>query len=210
MAKNYKVLVDFEMAGTKYEVGQEIELDARKTKALLENKAIEEINPPAAAPASTGTGKTAEQPDAPEGETSIIKQLMQEIKDMKATQDMLMQTADKKLLAQYYAKNQKKMPKEFRLNVINDKVIVLMHDMPLNTVGKNPATKQWFEDQYVEVVLEDDSIVKMTYQAYITSYRQVTARLLAVKVDEMTDEAIATLLRLDNGKEYNINVKYLN
>lgn len=204
--KQYKVLQPFEMGEKKFDVGQEVELDPDKTKAMLENGAIELLD---SKDTKTSVSKNEnKETDGPSSE--LVKQLMQEMKEIRAINDMLLQTADKKLLSQYYAKNQKKLPKEFRLNTINDKVIVLVHDMPVNNVGKNPATKQWFEEQMVEMVLEDESILKMTYQNYVTAYKQVTAKLVGTQIDEMTEEIICKLIRLDNAKEYNINLRYLN
>lgn len=203
--KAYKVLVDFEMGAKKFATGQEIELDPEKTATLLENGAIELLT----LSADLQDQLSKKEPKESNEESSIIKQLMEEIKEMKATQDMLMQTTDKKLLAQYYANHQKKLPKEFRLNLFNGKVIILRRDMPVNSVGKNPATKQWFEDQQVEMVLEDDEVVKTTYQNSLT-YTQEAARLIKSEIDEMTDEIICKVVRVSNGKEYNINLKYLN
>lgn len=144
-------------------------------------------------------------------DTGLMKTLLDEVAVLKQQNEMLIQVADRKALGNYYARHQKQLPKIVRLNLINGKVILswLMTD---NEVYKEAIgnTFMWKEKQTVTLNLEDKTILEMPYIEYTRKYTQVEAKVISRITDENTGELKIKVGRIDNGKEYEIEIRYIN
>lgn len=155
--------------------------------------------------------KKEEKEEKQESSSTLIDTLVKEMKDLKAQNEMLLQVADKKMLSTYYARNQKKLPKIVKLNMINRKVI-LSWKMLQNEVYKEAVGNAiiWREKQIVSLGLEDGSNVEMSYMDYVRQYTQVEAKVLSSTTEEITGKLVLKVVRLDNGKEYELGVEFIN
>lgn len=149
-----------------------------------------------------------------EEEKGLLAQLQKDVADMKEREEMLLQVVDKKLLAQYYAKNSKKLPTEVKLNMLGDRTVKewLMKE---NKVFKDPVTQRWIETQTVLITLfaegdKVESIVEMPYVTFVRDYQQVNSRIISSTKDEATDSLILKVARLSDGKEFDIGVAFVN
>lgn len=147
-------------------------------------------------------------------EQGLLGQLQDQLKAMQEQQEMLLQVVDKKLLAQYYAKNAKKLPKEVKLNMLGERTVKswLMKE---NKVFKDAATQRWIEVQTVLVTLfeegeQSEQIVEMPYTTFVRDYQQVNARIISSTTDEESGDLIIKVARMSDGKEFSIDVRFIN
>ena len=142
---------------------------------------------------------------------SLIESLQKDISAMKEDRDMLMQIADKKQLSNYYAKHQTKLPKVVKLRMMDGKVIMgwrtLKDEDNPNTINPRNVVNRI---QEIEVVFEDKTKAKYSYPDYVNQYTTTKAKVLSLSTDEQTGNVAFKVARLDTGKEYEIDVRYLN
>ena len=157
------------------------------------------------------TPKTSTSKEEKPVSSELIQSLIDEVKTLKQQNEMLVQVADKKALATYYSRHQQKLPNIVRLNLINGKVITSWA-MPQNEVYKEAVENVliWREKQSVNLNLEDETTLEMPYVDYIRKYQQIEAKVISKTTDEVTDSLKLKVARLDNGKEYEIDVKFIN
>jgi len=139
----------------------------------------------------------------------IIQEQKKQISDLTETTKMLLEVADTKQLAHFYSKNQKKLPREVKLNLLGDKVITSWA-MKQNEVFQDARTKVWQEKQVVLLNLEDDTIIEMDYTEFVRKTIKSVARVLSSKQDEETGDLIVEVLKLDDNRKISINIKFVN
>lgn len=149
--------------------------------------------------------------EEPKQESELIKSLISKVDELAKQNEMLLQVADRKALSTYYSRNQKNLPKIARLNVIDGKVIVgwklSANDVYKENIGGNYI---WRERQTIKLMLEDNSEIEMSYSDYIKKYQQVESKIISRTEDEVTGSIRLKLVRIDNGKEYEIDVAFIN
>lgn len=152
-----------------------------------------------------------EKVEKKEVSSELIQSLVDEVKILKQQNEMLIQVADKKALGTYYSRHQKDLPKIVRLNLIDGKVItswaMLQNEVYKEAVGNAVI---WREKQNVKLNLEDDSNVELSYMDFVRKYTQVEAKIISKTTNELTGELKLKVGRLDNGKEYEIDVRFVN
>ena len=121
---------------------------------------------------------------------------------------MLEQIADKRQLAAYYARNQKKLPKIVSLRLWLDKVVVGWADMIINTMDTNPLTGAWVEKQTVQIFNEDGEKIILPYLTWIRGFKRVESTVLSTEKTDFNE--ILKVKRNDNGKIYNIDIRFVN
>lgn len=144
-----------------------------------------------------------------ENQSELIKSLIETTQAQKQQIDMLLQVADKKALGNYYARNQKDLPKTVRLNELDGKVI-MSWAMVKNEVYKDSITLRWIEMQVVALTFEDGTTLELPYTDYVRRYIQEDAKILSRTNDEITGKLKLKVARLSDGKEYEIGVEYIN
>jgi hypothetical protein len=150
-----------------------------------------------------------------------LAEIMATMESLRKDRDMLMQIADKRGLANYYARHRDKVPARVFLRTypvagkdgkIEDKVILGWRSTKDVPPQLDPATGRWApEDQRCELLFEDGTSSGEIYQAtFSRNYHQVEAEVKSRVVDEVTGNVALKVVRLDNGKSYTIGVAYVN
>lgn len=149
------------------------------------------------------------------------KSLLDTIKGLKDSQDMLLQVADKRQLAIYYQRHQKELPKIVKLRTmvvkeqvegiekITEKVIVGWQTTQ-DEVFQDPVTMRWTERQKVKMLFEDGTSQEYWLMDYVRLYKHVEAKIVSKTTDEVTGDITLKVQRLDNGKEYQIGILFIN
>ena len=140
----------------------------------------------------------------------LLETLKKDIEGLKEDKNMLLQIADKKALANFYARHQSRLPKEVKLRTIGGKVILgwrtVRDDDNENSINPRNIINRV---QEIELVFEDGSKQKYFYGDYCKKYSTVKARVVSSTTDQNGNIALK-VVRLDNGKEYEIDIKYVN
>jgi hypothetical protein len=147
----------------------------------------------------------------PKSDSALLKALMDKVDELAKQNSMLMEVADKKSLSTYYSRNQAKLPKSVRLNLINGKVIIGWK-MTLNEVYKENIGGNyiWREKQSVKLTFADGTESDMAYSDYVKNYQQVEANIISRTEDEVTGEILLNVLRTDNGEKVQVGIRYVN
>jgi len=135
-------------------------------------------------------------------------QLKETVKSLQEKGEFLEAVADKKQVATYYARNKSKLPSIIRLRTLDGKAVVGWGKIK-DEVYKDSQTGRWKEEQIIEVIFEDGTSQQMDYVTFSRRYDHVKCE----KVGEITDEignVTLKLRRIDNDKEYQIPVQFVN
>jgi hypothetical protein len=132
-----------------------------------------------------------------------------ELETLKEQNKLLFEAADKRALANIYARNKQNLPIDVRLRMLDGKVIVGWKTSK-NEVFQDSITRAWREDQKVELLFEDDTSKEFDLLDYNRRYEYVKCKRIGVVTDEATGAIFFKLARLDNGKEYTVGVQFVN
>jgi len=131
------------------------------------------------------------------------------MEEMKKTNSMLLEIADKSRLSYYYSKNQKGIPSVIRLRTINGKLVVGWRSIA-NAVRQNPLTAVWSEDQRTELIFEDGTRLEMTMLQFENDKIMIDTTRIGQIVDEETGKVALKLRRHDNNSEVLISTEFVN
>lgn len=187
--------------------------ETKKTPEELKQMRVENLKKAREAKkANDSPAQEALQPklDTIEVPKSFIDDLQAQMKELKEKQGMLEQIADKKQLANFFARNQKKLPKNVSLRMWNNKVIVGWDEMTENTVDTNPLTGAPVVKQSVKIIDEDKTITDLPYLTWARGFKRTNAVVVSSTTDENSGRDILKVQRKDNGKIYDISVLYVN
>ena len=149
--------------------------------------------------------------EQPKSDSALLKALMDKVDELAKQNSMLMEVADKKSLSTYYSRNQAKLPKSVRLNLIDGKVVIgwkmTMNEVYKENIGGNYI---WREKQNVKLTFADGTESDMSNSDYDKSYQQVEANIISRTEDEVTGEMLLNVLRTDNGEKVSVGVKFVN
>ena len=164
----------------------------------MDNKTIEE---------SKGEKAVEEDKDVKE----TLKTLMSEIKSLRKDNDILMQSADKRALARYYAKNKGAMPSIVGLRTVGGKLVIGWKMIEDRGSYQIPGTGKWTEYQMLQVFYKDGTSEKMTEEEFERRYEKVVkAKRIAIVKDDETGFESLKLSRMDTGEELTIGVQFVN
>lgn len=149
-----------------------------------------------------------EKKDTVEVSKDFLNDLKNEMKSLKENQSMLLEVADKTQLSKFYSRNQKKLPSIVLLRMLENKVIIGWGKMKDNDVYEESRGKI-VEAQTVDLVLEGGDIKTLSYKNYIRQYTTQKAKVISTTENENGDIILKTE-RIDNGKQYDINIKFVN
>lgn len=157
------------------------------------------------------TEKPKEEVKSEEGVKETLKSLMSEIKALRKDNDILMQSADKRALARYYARNKGSMPSIVRLRTIGGKLIVGWKMIEDRGSYQIPGTGKWTEYQMLQIFYQDGTSDKMTEEEFERRYEKIVkAKRIAIVTDDTTGFESLKLSRLDTGEELTIGVQFVN
>lgn len=163
--------------------------------------------------AATGTKTPRVAKDPPEGMVTVpakqLEELMTRIKNVETDRDMLLQVADKKMLATFYERNKGKLPTHVNLRELEGKTILGWRTTE-DEVYQDPVTMRWGEKQKVEVLFEDGTAKEYFLMDYVRKYKQVAAEVRQRIIDDTTGNVALRVVRLDTGKEYTIGLTFVN
>ena len=165
-----------------------------------------------------------ENPTPSEEETGIVKidknqfnRLLEDMEEMKKTNEMLMETADKRAVARYHSRHQTKLPKTVKIRIlpIEEKgklirKVIMGWRTVKDEVYKVPGTMNWREDQVIELIFEDGTKKEISLLDFNRVYEHIICKRIGVIEDEGTGLVSFKLIREDNGKEITIGSAYVN
>lgn len=143
----------------------------------------------------------------PVEETVTLKKA--ELESLMARLDRVEAAAEKSRLARYDENNKGNKGKVIRLRTIEGKVVISWDDMTANTVEKSPKTGAWGEDQRIRIHLEDKTSKEMDLVIFNRHFVHLEADVLSETKVSGTNETIYKV-RTDDGREYEINTKFIN
>lgn len=119
---------------------------------------------------------------------------------------MLKQVADKARMSDFYVRNKEKLPDQYRLRTIDDKVILGWKMIKDDVYIEGPRV---IENQVVMLILEDGTQKEMSYKDWVRLYVTVQCSKIGDRTDEQGN-LIVKLERNDNKKVYEIGVQFVN
>lgn len=173
---------------------------------------VEETSEPVSTPKPPNDGKVLV-------DMEYIKKLGETVENLKKTNDMLLQVADKKAMAKFNAINQIDLPLKVcirEMNVVEKegeepvKKIVIGWRSSKDVVEYDKATKRGFEDQRTLVLFEDGTKKEYQQNHFELNHTRVTCTKAGQVTDDKTGNIAYKLIREDTGKEYIIGVQYVN
>lgn len=159
---------------------------------------------------TTGTENVAKASvvaTTPAEETVTLKK--EELESLMARLERVEAAADKSRLNKFDENNKGNKGKVVRLRTIEGKVVTSWDDMTANTVEKSPKTGAWGEDQKIRIHLEDKTSKEMEYVIFARHFAPLEADVLSETKESGTNETIYKV-RTEDGREYEINTKFIN
>jgi len=139
------------------------------------------------------------------------KTFMKEIEELKKDRDVLMQSADKRALAKYYARNKANMPDTVAIRSIGGKVIMGWRMIEDRGSYQIPGTGKWTEYQLLEIIYQDKTTEKMTEMEFERKYEKtIQAKVIGTSIDAQSGEEALKVQRTDTGEQFEIGVKFVN
>jgi len=130
-----------------------------------------------------------------------FKQLLDRIQRLEAA-------ANKAQLSRYDSLHTEVKRKLVNLLTIDGKVVLSWDTMNKNLVEKNPLTGVWHEDQVTTLHLEgEEKPVEMQYVIFTRRYQPLLAEVVN---ENIIDGETILKVKTTEGKEYEINAKFVN
>lgn len=140
-----------------------------------------------------------------------LKMLVDTVEAQKKEIGILMQSADKRALARYYARHREDLPPIVRLRSIGGKLIVGWRMIEDKGSYQIPGSGKWTEYQLLEIIYQDGTSEKMTEMEFERRYeKSIKAKRIGVILDDKTKQESLKLARLDTGEELTIGVQFVN
>lgn len=155
-------------------------------------------------PATTPTSNTAPAKKI-EIDESILLGLQKTIEDLKKNQDKLMAVADKNRLALYDQRSQTEIIKTAKMSFLDGKPIVAW-----KTIKDEVYISQgvYHETQIVELTFDDGTTTQMSLIDSARKMQKQPGEIVSRTRDNEGNEIVRLLLR--DGREFNLDIKFLN
>lgn len=159
--------------------------------------------------------KTLKSKEEPKKETvevpaTMLESLKKDMDILKKNNDLLLQIADKKQLANYYARHKQDLPSVVKLRMIGGKVIMGWRKDEDEGSFQHPLTGAWMEKQTLQLLYEDKTTAIINYRDFVHKYTTTKAKVLSTVTDGITGKTAFKVEREDNGKIYTIAIEFLN
>lgn len=132
-----------------------------------------------------------------------------EFDNLKEANKMLLEVADKKSLAKFYARNKEKSPSIINLRTWKGKVIVGWRTGK-DDVYQDVNTGRWTEEQTTILFLEDKTETEVSQLEFVRGYRHIPARRIGIYEDQVSGQVMFKAIREDNGKEIAVSSLFVN
>jgi len=155
---------------------------------------------------------------------SQLDNLVKRLDALEVDKDMLLQVADKRALGIYYGRHQAKIPGRIFLRTMMElqdpknpksplvEKVILGWRSTKDVVQPDPTLPgRWTEDQRTELLYEDGTTSgEIPLVQFTRNYKQVVAEVKGKITNEETGALALRVVRLDNGKEYVIDITFVN
>jgi hypothetical protein len=147
----------------------------------------------------------------------LLANIQKELETLRKDRDMLLEIADEKKKATYFARNQQALPRIVHLRTLTldekgmpvEKVVVGWRTVK-DEVFKDPVSMRWQEIQIIEVIFDDGTSKQLHLLDWVRQYKLVKAEVLERSENEQTKELVFKVKRIDTGKEYSLNSTFVN
>ena len=145
--------------------------------------------------------------EAQEGVVTISKKMFD---DLMAKIEMLEETTDKRRMSLYKMRHAQKLPTSIKLRTLYGKVIVGWKTVEDLGSFKDPKTGVWTERQIIKLLFADGTDQTLNYLEYVRAFEKVNCKIISTTENKERGLVAHKVERLDNGKQYDIAVQYLN
>lgn len=161
------------------------------------------------------------QEAAPQEETVVVSkvqltEILKKVEALEASNARLSYAADRGRLDQFDNANKPKELTRVRLNVYENpddqsSKVVMAWKMIMDEVVYD-RVRGYIEKQIIELTLEDDTKVQISYGDFGIGKRrkQEQSEIVSRKKDEKTGHELLSLRRISDGKEYEIDSRFIN
>jgi hypothetical protein len=162
----------------------------------------------------TNKEKEEKQSEAPEEETVVVSK--KQLTDILNKLERLEFATDKGRLEHYDNAQKPKELTRVRLNVYEDSVsgspkVVMAWKMIINESGYD-TVRGYYERQIIQLTFDDGNTVEIPYTDFTLGKRrkQQQAEILSRSKDENTGFEIFKVRRVDDGKEFEVDSRFIN
>lgn len=139
-------------------------------------------------------------------EKSFLEDIRKRMTVLEDDNAMLKQVADKAKMSDFYVRNKGKLPDQYRLRMIDDKIILGWKMIKDDVFIEGPKV---IENQVLMLILEDGTQKEMSYRDWIRLYVTVQCSKIGDRIDEQGN-LIVKLERNDNKKVYEVGIQFVN
>ena len=143
---------------------------------------------------------------------SQLQKLLDDIDNVKKTNNILLQVADKRALSNYQSRNKGEIQYDVNVRSMDidgeEKVIVAWKTLK-DRVYKD-SDLRWREEQTVRLYFLDGTTKDMSLYDFNQRFTYIKCKLIGEIKDSVSGETVLKLLRNDNGEEVQISAPYVN
>jgi len=139
-------------------------------------------------------------------EKSFLEEIRKTMDELKADNAMLKQVADKSRMSDFYTRHKDKMPEQYKVRMIDDKIILGWKMIKDDVYIDGPRV---IENQIIMLVLETGESKELSYRDFVRLY--TTA--ICSKIEQRSDNEgnlIVKLERNSDKKVIEIDVRFVN
>lgn len=160
--------------------------------------------------------KAADQEETVSVPKSQLTEILKKVEALEESNKRLSYAADRGRLDQFDNANKPKELTRVRLNVYEDPQegvpkVIMAWKMIMDEVVYD-RVRGYIEKQIIELTLEDDTKVQVNYGDFSIGKRrkQQPAEIVSRKKDEKSGNELLSLKRVSDGKEYEIDTRFIN
>lgn len=141
-----------------------------------------------------------------------LKKLIEDIKELKKTNNVLLQVADKRALSNYQQRNKGEIIYDIKiraLEVDGEQRIIVAWKTEKDRVYKD-SDLRWKEEQTVKLFFLDGTTKILSLYDFNQRFTYINCKKIGEVRDSVSGEVVFKLLRDDNGEEIEISAPYVN
>jgi hypothetical protein len=139
-------------------------------------------------------------------EKSFLEDIRKTMDELKADNAMLKQVADKSRMSDFYTRNKGKMPEQYKLRMIDGKVILGWKMIKDDVYIDGPRV---VENQVILLIFENGESKEISYKDFVRLYTTTTCSKLESRTDK-DDNLILKLERNDDKRTFEVDVRFVN